>query len=239
MPKLSICIPVYARDDGLIEKFLTESFVMLSVQSFKNFEVVISDDSRHSNIHDLCNYFSTILNIRYHKNRLEPSLANNMNNALRYATGDIVKILFQDDFLLHPNVLEKIVEGFDINPDKNWLLMGFTHCNSDRSKFYDGRLPWFGNKYVNGDNTTGNPSSYSVRKECIVEFDPNLKFLVDGEMFYRSYYYHGDPIILNDVLVCFRDHEHSSYDKPEFYNVLEKEKEYCVDKYNKLSKGHE
>lgn len=235
-PKLSVCIPVYPRNDGLIEKFLTESFVILINQNFKDFNIIVSDQSSSNKILDLCENFSSLLKIKYVKNESKtPSLANNMNNALRNADGEIVKILFQDDFLIRYDALEKIVQGFE-NSAKKWLLTGFTHCNSDRSKFFDTRIPWFGNKYVNGDNTTGNPSTYAVKREFVVEMDENLKFLVDGELFYRTYFLHGDPIIINEILVSFREHEHSSFDKPEFYNLLEKEKQYCVEKYKNLCK---
>ena len=75
--------------------------------------------------------------------------------------------------------------------------------------------------------------------------DEKLQWIVDGEYFYRSYYYYDDPIIVDDILVCFREHKASAFLDPEFRkkvgltdvnNVFsnDKEKNYITEKYNKL-----
>jgi hypothetical protein len=137
-----------------------------------------------------------------------------------------------DDFFIDPFALHKINQAFIDNPDGKWFISGFTHSNEDRTKIFDTRKPWYGNKYVNGDNTTGNPSNYAVRRECAIEMDDDLLWIVDGEYFYRSYYYHGDPIMIDDVLVCFREHESSAFRDPKFQELDAKERQYCIDKYN-------
>ena len=216
------------------EKFLVEYFSHLLYQSFKDFDIVISDQSESDNLKQICDTFSHVLDIKYVKNTSgKKNAANNVNNAVRHATGSIIKLLYMDDFFVDQNALLKISDAFDANPDGKWFISGFTHSNEDRTQFFDTRHPWYENKYVNGDNTTGNPSNYAVRNECALEMDDDLLWIVDGEYFYRSYFYHGDPIKLNDVLVCFREHTSSAFRDPKFIELDAKERQYCIDKYNK------
>jgi GT2 family glycosyltransferase len=216
------------------EQFLIEMFSNLMYQTYKNFEIVISDQSSENNLKLICDTFSHVFDIKYIQyNEKQGITAANVNSALKHATGDIIKILFMDDFFVDPFALQKIVDAFSTNSG-NWLLIGFTHCNSDRTQFFDTRTPWYGNKIVNGDNTTGNPSAYAVRKTCLLEMDENLLWIVDGEYFYRTYFYHGDPIILNDILVCFREHDASAFKDQELMKLRDSEMKYCVEKFERL-----
>ena len=233
MSKISICCPVYTMKDNTAEKFLVEYFSHLIYQSFRDFDIVISDQSEGNNLKTICDTFSHVLDIKYFKNTDgKKNAANNVNNAVRHATGEIIKLIYMDDFLVDQNALRKIAYAFDNNPEGKWFISGFTHCNEDRTEYFDTRKPWYGNKYVNGDNTTGNPSNYAVRRDCAIEMDDNLLWIVDGEYFYRSYYYHGDPIMIDDVLVCFREHGSSAFRDPKFQELDAKERQYCIDKYN-------
>ena len=219
--------------DKTAERFLVEYFSHLMYQTFKDFNVVISDQSDGDNLKTICDTFSHVLNIKYIKNTSNKKNAgNNVNNAVKHATGEIIKLLYMDDYFVDQDALLKISNAFDSNPDGKWFISGFTHSNEDRTEFFDTRRPWYGNKYVNGDNTTGNPSNYAVRNSCAIEMDDDLLWIVDGEYFYRSYYYHGDPIMLDDVLVCFREHGSSAFRDPKFQELDAKERQYCIDKYN-------
>jgi GT2 family glycosyltransferase len=219
--------------DKTAERFLVEYLSHLMYQTFKDFEVVISDQSDGNNLKTICDTFSHVLDIKYIKNTSnKKNAANNVNNAVKYATGEIIKLLYMDDFFVDQSALQKIADAFDNNPHGKWFISGFTHSNEERTEFFDARLPWYGNKYVNGDNTTGNPSNYAVRRDCAIEMDDDLLWIVDGEYFYRSYYYHGDPIMIDDVLVCFREHGSSAFRDPKFQELDAKERQYCIDKYN-------
>ena len=219
--------------DKTAERFLVEYFSHLMYQTFKDFDIVISDQSDGDNLKTICDTFSHVLDIKYIKNTSnKKNAANNVNNAVKHATGEIIKLLYMDDFFVDQSALQKIADAFDNNPHGKWFISGFTHSNEDRTEFFDTRYPWYENKYVNGDNTTGNPSNYAVRNNCALEMDDDLLWIVDGEYFYRSYYYHGDPIKLDDVLVCFREHGSSAFRDPKFQELDAKERQYCIDKYN-------
>lgn len=231
--KISIVCPIYTMKDGLSEKFLVEYLSQFFYQSHRDFEIVFSDQSEGDNLKHIVDVFKNVYDIKYVKNTSGiQTAANNVNHAIPYASGDIVKLLYMDDFFVDSDALKKIDYAFNHHSGK-WLIAGFGHCNQGRTNFFDFRQPWYGNKHVNGDNTTGNPSNYAVRRDCAVEMDENLLWLVDGEYFYRSYYFYGDPIMINDVLVCFREHEDSAFLKPEFRELDAKERQYCVDKYSR------
>nr|QMP82880.1 MAG: hypothetical protein [Caudoviricetes sp.] len=231
MPRISICVPVYEMKNGNSEKFLVEYFSNLIHQTYKDFDVIVSDQDSSPKLKNICGVFSSVLNIKYYEN-ISPikTAANNVNNAIRNATGDIIKLLYMDDFFVDVYALQKLSDAFDQNEGK-WLICGFTHCDQERTNFYDTRIPWFGNKYVNGDNTTGNPSTYAVRKKYALEMDENLLWLVDGEYFYRSYFHYGDPIIIQDTLVAFREHQDSAFLDSKYRELDSKERQYCINKY--------
>ena len=232
--KISIVCPIYTMKGGLSEKFLVEFCSQFFYQSHRDFELVFSDQSPGDNLKNIVDMFRHVYDITYVKNTSGVNnAANNVNHAIPHARGSIVKLLYMDDFFVDSNALQKIAYAFTTNPGK-WLISGFGHCNQDRTNFFDFRKPWYGNKYVNGDNTTGNPSNYSVRRECALEMDESLLWVVDGEYFYRSYYHYGDPILLDDVLVCFREHGDSAFLKPEFRELEIKERQYCEEKYSRI-----
>ena len=216
-----------------MERFLVEYLSHLSYQTLKDFEVVVPDQSEDDSLKKICDTFSHILNVRHIRNtgKLKTAAAN-VNFGIKHAQGKLVKLLYVDDFLVDENALLKIKTAFD-NEKGKWLISGFVCCDENKTNYYNAKQPWYGNKYVNGDNVTGNPSNYTVRRECALEMDENLLWIVDGEYFYRSYYHYGDPIMIADVLVCFRDHGDSAFKRPDLRELDAKERQYCIDKFSR------
>jgi len=234
MPKISICCPVYTMKGKIAEKFLVLYFSNLINQTFKDFNVIISDQSDSDNLKQICDVFSHVLDIRYHKNTSGvKNAANNVNNSIRHATGDIIKLLYMDDFFLDTQALHKINDAFESNKKGKWFISGYAVCDNERNRITKRFLPRYNEKFVNGDNSTGNPSNYSVRREFALEMDEDLLWLVDGEYFYRSYYHYGDPIIINDILVCLMDRPDGAFHDENIKSLDAKERQYCVDKFNK------
>ena len=84
--KLSVCIPTYEMR-GEAKKVLIRSFDMLKKQTFKDFEVVISDNSEDDVVKSLCaSPEYKMLNINYFKNPRK-GLAQNSNEAIKNADG--------------------------------------------------------------------------------------------------------------------------------------------------------
>ena len=68
MSEISICIPTYEfKGDGV--KYLSELFDTLRVQTFQDFNIVVSDHSVDDEIHDFCKEASELFEIIYIRNQ--------------------------------------------------------------------------------------------------------------------------------------------------------------------------
>lgn len=200
-PAISVCIPCYEMRDGL--EFLKRSFEMLEKQSFKDFEVVISDDSINDAVEVFVKNYKT-LPIRYIKNMNGRGMAENTNCSLLYAEGSLLKILYQDDFLAHEDSLKNIVENFP--EDAQWLVTGCAHKPGTHT-----HLPTWDDEIYKGKNTIGSPSVLTVRNHPKLElFENKLSWVLDCDYYYRLYKKYGLPIILNDINVVIGVGEHQT-----------------------------
>lgn len=229
---ISIAIPTYDRGkNGVL--WLRELFDSLKTQSFKNFDICVSDQSKNDLNLNICLEYLHELNIKHVYNN-ESGICNNINNAIKNCSSKIVKILFSDDFIFDENYLESVLNEFK-NTNKRWLVSACNH--TDGINHYRDFYPkWNENIIIN--NTYSSPSSISVVKEYFEEFDNNLKMLLDTDFYYRMYHIHGEPIYLNAVKVSNREHDQRissvMQSSDDYQEVLKKEIEYCYTKNQKI-----
>lgn len=229
MSLFSICIPTYEMGDYGY-KFLEDNFDRLLKQSVQDFDIIVSDQSNNDLIEKSCEKYSNKLDITYIKNESDRGKAAvNLNRALRYADGRIIKILFQDDFFVDDLALEKIHDTFQ-KQNCGWVINSFTHSH-DRKTFSGDTRVNYNNNIIYGVNSIGNPSNYSVLNKHKQFLDEKLLYVVDCEMYYRTFISCGLPGIVNDILVCAMHHELSVEEKPEFRNLLRTEVLYCINKF--------
>lgn len=205
--KISICIPTWEQYGRGLE-FLKNNFEQILNQTYKNFNVIISDHSKDDKIKLLCDSYSDKFEIKYVKN--ESFLGNgpaNTNNAIINADGDIIKIIFQDDFLYQDKSLEIIVKEFE-NNECNWLVSGCNHTHDDGKSFSNFMVPYWNDKIATGINTISSPSVLSFRNDNPCLFDEELTMLMDCEMYYQLYIKYGLPKIISDCLITNRMHPH-------------------------------
>lgn len=205
--KVSICIPTWEQYGRGVE-FLKNNFERILLQTYTNFNVVISDHSKDDQIKLLCDEYSNSFEIKYIRN--EDSLGNgpaNTNNSIINADGDIIKIIFQDDFLYQNNALELITNEFK-NTDCNWLVSGCNHTHDDGKSFTNFMVPYWNDKIATGTNTISSPSVLSFRNISPCLFDEELTMLMDCEMYYQLYIRYGLPKIITDPLITNRIHQH-------------------------------
>lgn len=216
---------------GLGDKFLEHSFKMLEKQTFKDFDVVISDHSRTGIIRDLCERYKNRLNIIYIKNEKNVgSSSANINNAIKNAKGKIIKILFQDDFLYTERSLENIVKNFDLENDK-WLITACI-CSRDCINFYDAFYPTYKNNIHTSKNLIGPPSVLTVKNDLPLLFDENLIWRMDSDYYKRCFEKFGEPKIINDINIVSRIGPHQITNTLANDLLREKEYEYILRKYN-------
>ena len=76
--KISICIPTWEQYGRGVE-FLKNNFEILLSQTYKNFNVIISDHSKDDNIKLLCDEYSNHFEIKYFKNEENSTTAFNLD----------------------------------------------------------------------------------------------------------------------------------------------------------------
>ncbi len=205
--KISICIPTWEQY-GHGTGFLKDNFDRFLNQTYKNFNVIVSDHSKNDDIKNLCDLYSNKFEIKYFKyDKLLGNGPANTNNSIIHADGEIIKIMFQDDFFYDDTSLELISKEFE-QDDCKWLVNGCNHTNDDGNTFYNFMSPSWNDKIAIGVNTISSPSVLSFKNETPCLFDEELTMLMDCEMYYQLYIRYGFPKIITNCLITNRMHQH-------------------------------
>lgn len=184
---VAICIPSY-NNIGPLTKLLNS----IEIQLYKDFFVVISDDSTYNCVEKLIEKYFNKFEIIYSKNNIPLGPTLNTNNAIKLANQHdykYLKIMHHDDFFTYDYSLEKFVEMLESNPDALIAFSGtvqvtsvstYTRCIEDQQVCLleqDCRNLVFG-------NSIGAPSATIVRNTDIL-LDEDLKWNVDWEWYMR------------------------------------------------------
>lgn len=229
--KLSIAIPTWECNHKGVE-FLDDLLGTIEIQTFNDFEVIISDHSENDDLYLKAQEFDSKFEIKYIKNEEHRGNSpSNLNNALNHCSGEIIKIMFQDDFFYDDEALEKIYYTLS-DSDKMWLLNGTNHTNDHGNSFYWDLYPKFNDQLLMGVNTISSPSVMTLKNEVVNRFDENLINLMDLDFYYGMRETYGDPIFYNDILVSNRVHQDSISSNIQNKEDLTRiESEYCLKKY--------
>lgn len=199
MKKVSICIPttelIYSDGTVMGPHMLNHLLKSISTQTYKNIEIIISDQSKTDIIEKECGNWDN-LNIYYYKNDSgRGSAAKNLNYSFTKASGDIIKPIFQDDFFYTNTSIEYIVNNLGSN---KWGFFGTYHCNENytqnlirpMSPIWEDPI-----KILSGVNTVSGPSVMFFENNYNF-FDENLGWLNDVEFYYRLFKKYGLPLLL-------------------------------------------
>lgn len=195
--KLSVAIPTHSMEDS--SYFFRRCLDSLWNQSFQDFEIVVTDNSEDDTIEKICDWYRT--GIRYFKNPIK-GMAQNTNEAIRQSRGELIKILYMDDYLAHDNALEKIIRKFS----GQWLVSGCSHTVTGQERF-NAHIPHYCDEIVTGKNTIGSPSVLTIKNENPLFFDEAMTWLLDCDYYKRMYELYGEPVILKDINVMIGLHD--------------------------------
>ena len=128
-------------------------------------------------------------------------MAENTNEAIKQSKGELIKILYMDDYLAHENALKEIVEAFE----GHWLVTGNTHTKNGADLFN----PHFPSTHglVDNINTIGSPSVLTIKNGLDIYFDETMTWLLDVDVYKRLLTKFGEPVILDDIGVVIGVHE--------------------------------
>jgi hypothetical protein len=229
---ISIAISTYDAN-GKGDKLLQHNLDMIKKQKYKNFEVVISDHSKSDIIFNLVNSENNKdINIRYFSNEYNYGNSSaNTNNAIDKCNGDLIKILFMDDYLHNENSLNEIVNIFSLPENKNkyWLANSYLHTR-DYNHLFRKQVPTL-KDHTFIINKIGCPSGITIRKEVAERFDENLKWYMDTEFYHRLLLNYKTPIFLHKVLVVNYLHDNQVSNTQINKKLIKFENDYIKKKY--------
>jgi glycosyltransferase involved in cell wall biosynthesis len=225
-PKVSVCIPTYNRPE-----FLRQSIESVLMQTFSDYELIISDNASEESTTDIIRSFkdSRINYIRKQKN-IGP--IDNFNSCLAAAKGEYITIFHDDDIMLPDNLAFK-VEALDHNErggmvhsnfhiiDKNGAI---TQKNAHFIESHDfvETGSSFLRKSLLGFNPV-NPPSAVIRKECFDKlggFSKKVNFTTDWEYWMRIAM-HYNIIYLAKPLIKYRMYHLDGWASSQYFAVID------------------
>lgn len=175
MPKISLIIPIHDMKDGAF--FLWRAINSIMEQTFKDYEIILTKEGK---------------------------MAENTNAGIKKAKGELIKILYMDDWLANPRALELMAYAFDVNKDLNkgeWLI-----CATDTNP-----KPEWTNDIETGNNKLGSPSALMFRNhfEDNLLFDERMSWLLDCDLYKRMYEKYPFPqlFFLDEIMVNIGVHD--------------------------------
>jgi glycosyltransferase involved in cell wall biosynthesis len=185
-PYISICIPSYQRVNYL--KRLLNS---IAIQTFSDFEVIVSDDSPDSSVQDLLINYQKNFIIRYFKNQPAFGPPANWNFGISKAEGEWIKIMHDDDWFATSKSLQIFTDRS--YQKKKFIFSAYTNYFEDDSTNQQQMFmpsSW-GKKILKepnvllAKNVIGPPSVTMLHKSIDLRYDERLKWRVDMEYYIR------------------------------------------------------
>jgi len=198
---LSICIPAYKRID-----YLKRLLLSIERQSYKNFEVIVSDDSDDDSVLNLVNAFKSKYTIQYYSN--SPSLGTpaNWNSAISKAKGDWIKIMHDDDWFSTKDSLQKFIDATLKGP--KFIYSSYSNYIETEDRF---NLIRHNKAQLNhilsqpmlllSENIIGPPSVTLFHKSILEQYDERMKWRVDLEYYIRVLLKEKEIYYLQDNLI--------------------------------------
>lgn len=204
MPKVSLYIPTYKQVD-----FLRLTLQSIVSQNYKDYEVIITDDSPDDSVAKLLTEFTFPGELIYIKNKVALGSPKNWNSALEKTTGELIKILHHDDRFIDQDALGKFVKFMDDYPEADF---GFCQSmvvdqRSNQSRIHSPSIAQLQMLSSQPEllflgNVIGGPSATIVRSNLKnIHYDANLRWLVDIDFYIAALKQAKDFIYIDQVLM--------------------------------------
>jgi glycosyltransferase involved in cell wall biosynthesis len=212
-PAVSVLVPTW---NGAAH--LAACLESLLAQEFRDMEILVSDDCSSDSTPSVIRAFADRdARIRWWVNDRNLGMAGNFNSCLDRALGRFIKPLLQDDVLVDPSAIARMVAVLDSEPGV--ALVGCASILIDQHGREIGRRrPFAGDRRIRGrrlivdcleraENIIGEPSLVMFRRaDAGVGLDAGFRQLIDQELHFRLLE-QGDFVFIDQVLAAFRRHE--------------------------------
>jgi glycosyltransferase involved in cell wall biosynthesis len=212
------------------EMFLEKQLDSLFAQSYKNIEIIVSDDhSTDNTIAIVKNYVNKFPNIFLLKNKNDKGVNKNFENAIKHCNGEYIALCDQDDIWL-PNKIEILVNNIE-GAALVYHNSLFIDSNAQTmSRTIAGKLNCY----------TGNDSKIFLLLNCISGHTcmftkniidkalpiPSIRFFDWWLAFIAAE--NGGVKYVDEILVHYRQHENSKTDMLAIKNSTNHKKEFVI-----------
>ena len=176
-------------------EYLRFNIETIKKQTFTDYEIIVSDHSVNDDIEELCD---SIPDIRYIRNACNRgSSSANLNKGILFASGQIIKPMFQDDYFHDTNALS-IIHNI-LSCGAKWVVCGNNVAVDHNTTLYN-FIPRWNDKIIYGNNTLSSPSCMAYLK-CNEHWDERLIWLMDCNFYWRLFQRFGLPYLENRILI--------------------------------------
>ncbi len=214
-PKVTIAIPTYNR-----AVFLTKALDSALAQTYKNIEVIVSDNaSTDDTLQLLGKHNDDRLIIIQQETNL--GMVGNWNACLKKASGEFFILLSDDDFL-DPTAIEKMAIGFQCqNSGLDACKIGMVYCGTrvirEGNNVIENRKPdsfvecasSFIPEFLRGKRSVY-PCSTLIRKDDLIKYggfdEKNFALAADANIWMRIVINRGIAVYIGDCLSNYRLH---------------------------------
>lgn len=211
MPLVSIYIPSYNN-----EKYIAETINCIINQTYKNWELVISDDCSMDKTVQIVKSFNDS-RIRLIEQKTNLGLGGNWNSSISELKGEYVKLLCGDD-LITKDCLEKQVAIFlsDKFPSVSLVSCQTQLINAEGKVLFTKKFPFKSGEisskaainynYIFGKNVIGEPGSGLFKRnafEKIGNYDASNSYLIDLDFWFRVLLL-GNLYVIPEPMASFR-----------------------------------
>lgn len=200
-PSISICIPAY-KNKVFLERLLDS----IKIQSYKNFEVVITDDSPDNDLFELCQRYNVYFELNYFKNTKNLNTPENWNESVKKAKYEWIKIMHDDDWFVNAESLAHFAEAIIVNPSVYFFFSAYQNIYFDENRnqkmylsLYWKSLLKFNPEILISRNVIGPPSVILYKKSSL-QYDNSMKYVVDID-FYTGYLASNKFLYIPQVLI--------------------------------------
>lgn len=179
---VSICIPCYNSPETFIRLFNS-----IRIQTFHNYEIVITDDSCDDCIKNVISNYEAEQRLIYVKNEIRLGAVRNCNKALTLASGKYIKIMHDDDWFSAKDSLVKFVNMMNSDDKVVLAFSGSNEVSTDSMhsrSISDAKMERMLETPFNliYGNYIGAPSA-TIFKKNNLQFDEKLRWIVDIDFY--------------------------------------------------------
>jgi len=160
----------------------------IAIQTFKDYEIVVTDDSPDSSVKEVVDRF-TQLPIFYFKNEQSLGTPANWNRAITLAKGEWIKLMHDDDWFRNENSLQRFAEKTITG--KDFIFSGFVTVLESAEERKSSFPSLWKEMIVKSplallaQNVIGTPSVTLIHRSFAELYDERMKWRVDIDYYIR------------------------------------------------------